>query len=217
MNSEVVGYSPNDVVRAIKENAPPNTVVSDAEWSAWAGEAGKHERLHTLPSRNHTETMSTVWEYGVITSTLAIMMPDVINNTYLTMKWLYFEVATSAFVQPRGGFEQLPAQVIKESAEAVGRAAMSDPDWVTWEQARDQVIREEWQRSLEPPADKPAGRDDQQATSKPPTTEPEPNQPESDPEKVEVPPERKPDSQGVIYPQPESSERMSNPSFPLTA
>lgn len=137
--AEVVGYSPDAVVKTIKEKAPPTQMVPESEWSAWAGEAGMHEGLHTRPSKNYTETMNVVWEYGVITTTLAIEMPKIINQTYMTMEWLYFEVATAAFVRPMGGFEQLTAKVIKESAEAVGKRNMSQPDWNIWQQADNQL------------------------------------------------------------------------------
>lgn len=201
MSAEVVGYTPNDVVRAIKENAPPTTVVSDAEWSAWAGEAGEHERLHTMPSRNHPETMNVVWEYGVITSTLALYMPDFINETYMTMQWVYFEVATGAFVQPLGGFSELPAQVIAESAEAVGKDAMSDPDWATWKSAHASVIREEWEQRLKENQVQQDEENNSPLTEEPEAPESELEEPDPKNESGAVTQDVDPNRPGVIFPQ----------------
>jgi len=207
MRAEIVGYSPESVVRAVEDNAPPTLMVPEAEWDAWAGEAGRHEWLHTQPSRNHSETANVVWEYGVITTTLAIMMPEVINETYLTMKWLYFEVATAAFVQPQGGFEQLPAAVIKESAEAVGKSSMSGPDWETWEQANAELIREAWEQSaIEKIERQEAIRSEQ---SRP--EEPEPQQKDSG-EESEKKADSPQESHGIIYPQSEARKNQPDPS-----
>ncbi|MCH7951945.1 hypothetical protein IH980_04395 [Patescibacteria group bacterium] len=210
MSSEVVGYSPANVVNAVKEKAPPTMVVPEAEWNAWAGEAGWHEWLHTRPSKNHTETMNVVWEYGVITSTLAIKMPDFINETYMTMKSLYFEVAVGAFVQPKGGFDQLPAQVIKETAEIVG-SEMSGPDWNTWRWARNQVIREEWEQSIEENIEQQKEVSANQSGSR----EPESKQEESE-EEAEKKQDFNPGSSGVIKPPPSSTQETYQ-SLPLAA
>jgi hypothetical protein len=148
MKEEIVGYSPDNVVHAVKEKSPPAWWIPETNWDAWASEAGWHEWLHTLPSKNQAETMDVVWEYGVISSTLAFLLPEVINETFITMEWTYFEVAVGAFVHPMGGFDQLPAQVIKESADIVG-PKKSPADEEMSRRAQNQIIREEWEQSIE--------------------------------------------------------------------
>lgn len=148
MKEETVGYTPESVVNAVKENAPPTSYVPEADWNAWAGEAGWHEWLHTLPSKNHIESMHVVWEYGVITSTFAFLIPEIINETYETMEWLYFEVAVGAFVRPQDGFDQLPAQIIKESADIVG-TEKSQADEKMSRRAQNQIYQEEREQSIE--------------------------------------------------------------------
>lgn len=191
MHAEVVGYSPESVVRAVEDNSPPTWLVPEPDWSAWAGEAGRHEWLHTRPSRNHSETINVVWEFGVITSTLAIKIPEFINETYMTMKWLYFEVATAAFVQPQGGFEQLPAAILKESAEAVGKSSMSGPDWETWEKANAELIREAWEQAVDERIER------HQEPGNSPSTKDNPAEPIQEKPEGEVPID--PTSPGVIY------------------
>jgi hypothetical protein len=143
-----VGYTPESVVRAVKENAPPTSYVPEADWNAWAGAAGWHEWLHTLPSKNHTETMHVAWEFGVMTSTYAFLLPEIVNDTYVAMKWLYYEVAVGAFVHPVGGFDQLPPQVIVESVKIVGADA-SPADEKMKEKALNQISREEQEQSIQ--------------------------------------------------------------------
>jgi hypothetical protein len=148
MKYETVGYTPESVVRAVKENAPPTSYVPEADWNAWAGAAGWHEWLHTLPSKNHTETMHVAWEFGVMTSTYAFLLPEIVNDTYVAMKWLYYEVAVGAFVHPVGGFDQLPPQVIVESVKIVGADA-SPADEKMKEKALNQISREEQEQSIQ--------------------------------------------------------------------